>query len=118
MGDFNANLHKLDDKNNRLFEEFIITAGAFPLISIPTHCQPGSRKTCIDNILTNTIDNVIASGVIRESVSNHSFVYQLTNVIHDHTLTEKTFNIMTSAKKTFTNLLTNSMKYFTLNYMT
>ncbi len=89
MGDFNADLHKLDIKNNRLFEELVITAGAFPLISLPTHCQPGSRKTCIDNILTNTIDDVLASGVIRESVSNHSFVYQLTNITHDHTMTEK-----------------------------
>ncbi len=89
MRDFNADLHKLDDKNNRSFEELIITAGAFPLISLPTHCQPGCRKTCIDNILTNTVDNVIGSGVIRESVSNHSYVYQLTNIMHDHTLAEK-----------------------------
>ena len=79
MGDFNIDLHLTSDKSSQEFEEFIMSSSTFPLISLPTHCQPNCRKTCIDNILTSSVDRVVASGVIRDSTSNHSFVYQFSN---------------------------------------
>ena len=52
MGDFNINLFK-DCKTNSLFEEYILSNGFFPTISIVTHHKPNCKKSCIDNILTN-----------------------------------------------------------------
>ncbi|KAL5252854.1 hypothetical protein ACHWQZ_G015578 [Mnemiopsis leidyi] len=70
MGDLNVNL--LNDSKERLeLEEVMLSAGFFPVISIGTHEKPGCKRTCIDNILTNDISNVIYSGVISESISHH-----------------------------------------------
>ena len=48
-GDFNINLHKIDN-NAAKFEENFISFGFSPLISLATHEQPHCEKTCIDNI--------------------------------------------------------------------
>ena len=46
-------------------------AGYFPTISIYTHEQPNCRNSCIDNIFTNNIDNVLFSGTLINKVSTH-----------------------------------------------
>ena len=82
MGDFNVDLHKLDNDNAKAYEELILTSGIFPLISVSTHSQPNCRETCIDNILTNEPETVITSGAIRDSVSNHHSIFQFTSITH------------------------------------
>ena len=64
LGDFNINLH---DQSNALandFENLILGVGMSPLISISTHHKPGCQPSCIDNILTNDIENSILSGTL------------------------------------------------------
>jgi len=78
MGDFNINLHNIHSTPHHKYEELIITSGFTPLVSIPTHHQPGCRATCIDNILTNISEQVVVSGTIETHVSNHSAVFQIT----------------------------------------
>ena len=80
MGDFNVDLHKLDNDSSRKYEEIILTSGFYPLISIDTHCKPGCRDTCIDNILTNCPESIIASGTIDESVSHHKPIFQISKM--------------------------------------
>jgi hypothetical protein len=70
MGDFNINLHN----NNKLvhdLEDVTLTTGFSPLISLHTHEKPSCKPTCIDNILTNDIDNVITSGTIKDRLIHH-----------------------------------------------
>ena len=78
MGDFNINLHNIQSTPHHKYEELIITSGFTPLVSISTHHQPGCQATCIDNILTNNSEQVVASGTIDTHVSNHSAVFQIT----------------------------------------
>ncbi len=78
MGDFNVNLH-VNSKEVNDFEEAVFTAGFSPLISTYTHEKPGCRQTCIDNILTNDINNTIASGTISESISHHLPIFHIFN---------------------------------------
>ena len=83
MGDFNINLHKLDDSSKR-FEDLVISSGILPTISLSTHAKPNCKETCIDNILTNEIDNIVMSGTVRESLSHHMPIFQITNIAHNH----------------------------------
>ena len=61
------------------FENIIFTAGFIPLISTYTHKRGECRKTCIDNILTNNSEKVIASGTIM-SDSHHKPIFQISHV--------------------------------------
>ena len=74
MGDFNFDLHTLGDKDSKQFEEIIQSFGLFPLIS--------KLKTCIDNILTTDHFSVEVTGTIEESVSHHSSVFSVSNMLH------------------------------------
>ena len=78
LGDFNINLHNMQSSSHQKYEELVITSGFTPLISIATHHQPNCSRTCIDNILTNTADNVLISGTIDMNISNHSAIFQFT----------------------------------------
>ena len=42
-----------------------------PLISNPTHFKPGCDPSLIDNILTNSMENIIMSGVLESGVLHH-----------------------------------------------
>ena len=77
MGDFNIDLHNLDNDNSNAYEEIILTNDFYPLISIPTHCKPGCRDTCIDNVITNCRESVLESGTVDESVSHHKLIFQI-----------------------------------------
>lgn len=81
MGDFNINLHSKTLASIRVFEEEVLGLGFTPLISTLTHEKPGCEPSCIDNILTNSPENTIASGTIALGVSHHHAVFQLFNGI-------------------------------------
>ena len=70
-GDFNINLHRPSDSNVRSFEQLFTTAGFAPTVSVWTHQQPHCSQTCIDNILTNSFDNISYSFTINEPISHH-----------------------------------------------
>ena len=71
-GDFNINLHDLDEDNNaEKFDRAILEHGFTPSISLWTHCMPNRRETCIDNIFTNAFDSITSSCTILECVSHH-----------------------------------------------
>ena len=77
LGDFNINMH---DKSSKLvddFENIVFGFGLTPLISISTHHKPDSNKTCIDNILTNSCDNVSHSGTISTCISHHQAIFNV-----------------------------------------
>ena len=82
MGDFNFDLHTLGDEDSKRFEEMIQSFGLFPLISKFTRGRPNCRKTCIDNILTTDPLSVEVTGTIEESVSHHSSVFSVSNMLH------------------------------------
>ena len=46
-----------------------------PLISLPTHEKPGCRATLIDNILVNSTERILRSGILKSSVSHHHPVF-------------------------------------------
>ena len=77
LGDFNINLH---DQSNALandFENLILGVGMSPLISISTHHKPGCQPSCIDNILTNDIENSIVSGTLSTCIGHHHAVFNI-----------------------------------------
>jgi hypothetical protein len=72
MGDFNIDLHNTNNKLLNNFENTITTSGFYPAISLYTHQKDANcRRTCIDNFLTNDIDNIQLSGTISGSMSQH-----------------------------------------------
>ena len=75
MGDFNINLLKSGDSSKDSFEEVIYTSGFAPMISTPTHQQPQSARTCIDNILANFFQPEMVSGVISDPLSHHHPIF-------------------------------------------
>ena len=46
-----------------------------PLISIGTHTKPGCKDTLIDNILVNSTNNIVNSGVLSSTISHHHPVF-------------------------------------------
>lgn len=70
--DFNIDLHK---PNIADFEDAIYGNGFVPLVSIATHFKPGCNPSCIDNVFTNSVDNIRMSGVCENTVSHHLLTY-------------------------------------------
>ena len=66
-GDFNIDLHdKKRNKHIQELEDITMSRGFFRLISIATHVKPGCKPSCIDNLITNDIENILISGIIEE----------------------------------------------------
>ena len=82
LGDYNVDLLNEKDCHTTEFENIILTAGFIPLISTHTHKRGECRKTCIDNILTNNSEQVIASGTIM-SDSHHRPIFQISRIKSD-----------------------------------
>ena len=80
MGDFNFDLFKRLESAIENFEDIFLSQGYFPLISLSTHTSPGKNSSCIDNILTNNIENVCLSGVIRDIGKHHSPIFTFLNL--------------------------------------
>ena len=75
MGDYNINLLAKNPDNE--FEESIYTNGLSPLISIATHHRPGSKPSCIDNIISNENDSILLTGTLSDNISHHLPVFSL-----------------------------------------
>ena len=73
LGDFNFNL--FDRNLSSHFENVMYSNNMIPVISVATHEKPGCEPTLIDNILTNSTDNLIAAGVLESRVSHHSPIF-------------------------------------------
>ena len=75
MGDFNLDLHKIQTNSNAAtFEQFFISEGLYPVISLATH-KNYIGKSCIDNIFTNRIETITNSGIIENCGSAHSPIF-------------------------------------------
>ena len=63
------------------FEDVILLYMAIdlPLFSIATHFKPGFIPSCIDNILTNSTDLIIKSGVCKNVSNHHCPIFCLTS---------------------------------------
>ena len=77
MGDFNFDLHKSESSSNvEAFEQFLISVGLFPVISLATHHNPSAKnKSCIDKIFTNRVETVNQSGVVVNCGTAHSTIF-------------------------------------------
>ena len=73
-GDFNTDLLKSTIYD---FEDTMYGNGFAPLISIATHFKPGCKPSCIDNILTNSTDKIISSGVCDTAANHHMPIFCL-----------------------------------------
>ena len=78
-GDFNIDLYNKDSKIVQHYEEILFSKGFFPLISLATHEKPGCNESCIDNLITNDVESIIAAGVLRDRISHHSPIFQIFN---------------------------------------
>ena len=77
MGDFNDDLLKPDSQK---FESAIYGNNMIPLISLATHFKPGCNPSLIDNILTNSSENIQSAGVFESGVSHHHPIFALSKM--------------------------------------
>lgn len=65
FGDFNINLHKIESKTAKKYEDIVLTNGLFPLISISTNPKPGCTPSCRDNsfqaIYITAVPNIMST---------------------------------------------------------
>ena len=82
LGDYNIDLLDTNDVGVQRFEDTVITSGFTPLISVHTHRQSDHcKKTCIDNILTNSTETVDCSGTIENGNKHgHKPVFQISMI--------------------------------------
>ena len=78
-GDFNIDLHTVNNDVSN-FELTFLSAGYTPMISLVTHEQPHCKGTCIDNIFSNSYDDIIVSGTINDKISHHLPIYCVTQL--------------------------------------
>ena len=79
LGDYNIDLHHDSDKYVNEFETMTSALSMMPVISVYTHEKPGCKKSCIDNILTNDIENSVCSGTIDTCISHHKAIFHIIN---------------------------------------
>ena len=79
LGDFNSNILNVST-SSQLFEDTLYRNGFYPTISIATHFRLNCKSSCIDNILTNKIENIVLSGVIEERLGDHAPIFTFTSV--------------------------------------
>ena len=102
MGDFNINLFKFaSDTEVQSFENFFLSEGLHPSISLATHKRSSQEGTCIDNILCNQIEVIQHSGVISDQGSSHSpiFLYPTSTLTYLVTQKSNIHSIIASLRK-------------------
>ena len=57
-----------------------MNAGLSPVISIPTQMSLNCKPSCIDDIFTSDIDEVIISGTLKDQVGDHLPVFEFTSI--------------------------------------
>ena len=82
LGDFNLNLFKSESISDiSKFENLFMSEGFFPTISLATHHRSVSHEgTCIDNIFTNSIEDVDVSGVLGSNDTGHMPIFSQSNI--------------------------------------
>ena len=88
VGDFNIDLHEKNSKIVQKYEDILFSNGFFPLISLATHEKPGCKASCIDNILSNDLDSIIATGTLKDHITHHSPIFQIFSRNLDSTKTD------------------------------
>ena len=79
VGDFNIDLHDINSTLVQRYEDILYSKGFYPLISTATHEKPGCKASCIDHIVTNDVESIIATGTIKDRISHHSPIFQIFN---------------------------------------
>ena len=79
-GDFNVDLLDKNSPAMKKFEELIFSHAYAPSISIATHFKPNCNPSCLDNILIQNPENLLASGVLNPFVSHHAPVFCISNI--------------------------------------
>ena len=80
MGDYNVDLLDIKSQKASTFENTFLNNGYAPVISIATHERPNCKGTCIDNILTNDIENISLSGTVSDKIGDHSPIFEFTKI--------------------------------------
>ena len=73
-GDFNIDL-LTQMRDTTEFEQIIYSNNLIPLISMATHAKPGCNESLIDNILVNSTNDIVTSGILESKVSHHSPIF-------------------------------------------
>lgn len=76
MGDYNINLF---DQSSSSFESSLYENNMIPTISLATNEVPGCKPSLIDNIITNSTNRVIKSGLLECKVSSHIPIFAIFN---------------------------------------
>ena len=71
-GDFNADLFI---PGSQKFESTIFSNNMIPLISLATQFKPGCNPSLLDNVLTNSLENIKVAGVFESGVSHHHPIF-------------------------------------------
>ena len=71
-GDFNDDLFI---PGSQKFESTIFSNNMIPLISLATHFKPGCNPSLLDNVLTNSLENIKVAGVFESGVSHHHPIF-------------------------------------------
>lgn len=74
LGDFNIDLLS-NNLNSHEFEQIMFSNNLAPLISLATHKKPGCTPSLIDNILCNSTDQIVQSGILASAVSHHHPIF-------------------------------------------
>ena len=82
MGDYNIDFLQMKNNSNiaSQFEDTFLANGLSPVISIPTHKRHNCNPSCIDNILTSDIDQIMLSGTITDCIGEHMPVFELSDI--------------------------------------
>ena len=76
-GDFNIDLLAGNNHYKSEFEQIIYSHNYVPLISLATHAKPGCQASLIDNVLVNSTNSIIGSGILKSQVSHHNPVFSI-----------------------------------------
>ena len=82
-GDFNIDLLSPSRESSE-FEQILYCNNLIPLISLSTHEKPGCRATLIDNILVNSTERILRSGILKSSTSHHHPVFCFLTCVQNH----------------------------------
>ena len=74
LGDFNIDLLS-NNFSSHEFEQIMFSNNMAPLISLATHRKPGCTPSLIDNILCNSTDQILESGILTSTVSHHHPIF-------------------------------------------
>lgn len=85
MGDFNTDLFSSDHE----FEQILYSNNMIPTISIATHEKPGCNPSLIDNILINSTNSLVKSGVLECNISHHHPLFSVITCCTAKTRTNK-----------------------------